>query len=221
MTDRLGEHYQRYSKQSVAEYNGFEYDANDYRHVYHGDYNEQLSTQQEVDIQYDKVDYYLAVSSRDRNIDIHPNVNQYTLDLPHEFRNIYSIELLQSIIPDKNNVTSEPYLLLKIDELEDVMFSNDRNISDAFAILQIANPTSNGGFIYMDKKIHERTVKYFRIPKASLSKMTVSIRDYKGDLFDFGSDSPSPPLKSMQNTFVFKIVCLEKQRKQLGHRNVF
>ena len=112
-------------------------------------------------------------------------------------------------------------MLLKIEELEDVMISNDRHISDSFAILQLAQPTTPGGFIMIDKRIHENTVKYFRAPKASLNKMTVSVTDAYGTPFDFGSDSPSPPIKSLQNTFVFKVIILEKKRNVLEHRNVF
>ncbi|WP_323680093.1 hypothetical protein, partial [Exiguobacterium indicum] len=63
-------------------------------------------------------------------------------------------------------------------------------------------------------------IKYFRTPKASLSRMTVTLADYSGQPFDFGADGPTEPLKEFQNTFVFKITTLEKKRT-LGHRNVF
>ena len=221
MSERLGAHYDRYGKNVVTEFNQNQFDMNDYSNVYTRQFNEQYSTQQESDIQYEQVDYYFTISSRDRDISTFPNVNKYSVVLPREFKNIYSIEVIQAIIPDANSVTNEPYLLLKIDELEDVMTSIDRNISDAFAILQMSSPTTPGGFIHMDKRIHENTVKYFRIPKASLAKLSVTITDCNGTLFDFGADGPNPPLKTLQNTFVFRVVCLEKQRNALSHRNVF
>jgi hypothetical protein len=195
--------------------------SNNFQNVYTPQFNEQYSVKQEKDIRYEEVYYYLAVSSKDRNTTDYPDVNKYTINLPKEYKNISSIELIQAIIPDQNQVTKEPYLLLKIDELEDVMASTDRNISDAFAILQLAPPTTSPhGFIQIDKRIHENTVKYYRIPKASLTRMTISITDYLGALFDFGNDS-TPIDKKLQNTFVFKITCLEKTRSELNHRNVF
>jgi hypothetical protein len=136
-------------------------------------------------------------------------------------KNITSIELIQSIIPDKNNVTDEPYLLLKLDEVKDVMVSNNQHVSDAFAMLLLCSPSKAGAFIQIDQRVHEHTVKYFRQPKANLSKLTVTITDSYGNPFDFGNDAPSPPNKSYQNTFVFKIVCLEKTRSSLNYRNVY
>ena len=75
----------------------------------------------------------------------------------------------------------------------------------------------------IDKRIHENTVKYYKTPKANLSRMTIKILDSLGDVFDFGTDTIPPNAidKTLQNTFIFKIVTLEKRRKELNHRNVF
>ena len=73
----------------------------------------------------------------------------------------------------------------------------------------------------MDHRVHEHTVKYYRQPKASLSRMTVTLTDTDGVPFNFGNDTPNPPNKGFQNTFVFKIVCLEKKRTSLNFRNVY
>ena len=218
---RLGEHYNRYSRPNYLESNIRNYESNSYSNAYNPTFNQQLSVQQESKVEYEEVVKYITISSKDRDVDIYPSVSRYSVAFNTELKNIISIELVQAMIPDKNDVLEEPYLLLKIEELEDVMISNDRNISDSFAILQLAPPTTTGGFIMIDKRIHENTVKYFRIPKASLNKMTVTISDAYGTPFDFGSDSPSPPIKALQNTFVFRVVILEKKRNVLEHRNVF
>ena len=147
-------------------------------------------------------------------------MNRYVINLSREFKNIYSIELIQAIIPAKNNVENEPYLLLKIDEIDDVTESVDGHIDNAFAILQLAPPTTPGGFIAIDKRIHENTIKYYQTPKAALSKMTVTITNCDGIPFNFGDDV-SPPQKDLQNTFVFKIVTLDKKRQELSHRNIY
>ena len=152
-----------------------------------------------------------------------PNVNNYIIELPNEFKNIYSVELIQAIIPAKNNADEEPYLLLNIGEISDVVLSNDKNISDSFAILQPNTPIKPAGFMQIDKRIHENTVKYYKTPKANLSRMTIKILDSLGDVFNFGTDTIPPNAidKTLQNTFIFKIVTLEKRRKELNHRNVF
>jgi hypothetical protein len=222
--DELSLYYKKLVDQKadkVSEYNTNSFAVNKYETKSNN--NSSLSVQREPDIEYEEVNYYLSVSSKERDVSLYPNVNSYVVHFQKEFKNIYSVELIQAIIPDRNDVVNEPYLLLKIDELEDVMVSNDKHVSDAFAILQLAPPTTSGYFIQLDKRIHENTVKYFRIPKASLSKMTVKITDYNGTPFDFldGATDSASPNKAYQNTFVFKIVCLEKKRAQLSHRNVF
>jgi hypothetical protein len=210
-------------KNTFQEYNTKRYEANNYENVFSEEYNKQLSLQNESDIAYEFIDYFLTISSFDRDRSVHSNVNQYTINLPKEYKNIYSIELIQAILPDKNSITSEPFLLLHISELEDVMSSLNRHISDSFAILQIGSPNTPGGFIYMDKRVHENTVKYYQTPKASLAKLTIRITDIYGNLFNFGSDTspPTAPAKDMQNTFIFKITCLEKKRQSINHRNVY
>jgi hypothetical protein len=223
MSNRLGDHYNRYSKTQFSEYNNKEYNQNDYTNVYSNATNAQRSLQNENEITYEEYVHYITISSRDRNRSVYSNVNSYNIILPQEFRNIYSVELVQAIIPAKNNSEAEPYLLLDIDELSDVMISNDKHVSNSFAILQPTVPTTVGGFMQIDKRIHENTVKIYKTPKASLSKLTVSIRDCLGNLFNFGTDTVPPNAvdKSLQNTFVFKITTLEKRRSELNQRNVF
>jgi len=221
MSNRLGEHYNRYSDNLFIESNQNQLNNQNYDLVYNNESNTQYSISQEPDLQYEKKVHYLTISSKDRNVTAYPNVNQYSIKFPNEFKNIHSIELIQAIIPDQNDVQDEPYLLLQIDEIQDVMVSNDKNISNSFAILQLAAPTRSGTFIQIDRRIHEYTVKYYDTPKAYLSKMSITILDSTGALFDFGTDTPSPPNKSFQNTFIFKIVTLEKQRRVLNHRNVY
>ena len=231
MSNRLGDHYNRYSKSSYSEYNTKQYDQNNFNNAYNPSYNVKHSLTQEPDIEYEEFTHYLSVSSRDRNrnpshpdnIPIWSNVNNYSITFPLEFRNISSVELIQGIIPATNDADKEPYLLLDIDEIPDVMISNDKYISDSFAMLQPTIPTTTGGFMQIDKRIHENTIKYYKTPKASLAKMTISIKDCNGILFEFGTDTLPPTVidKSLQNTFVFKIITLEKRRSELNHRGVF
>jgi hypothetical protein len=228
-----GQHYQRYNDvNKILESNVYENNqgnlsnvntnvnyTNDYKKAYSQEHNNSLSVVQESGIEYEKKCNYLVISSKDRDITNYPKSNHYVVNLENEYKNISSVTLVQAIIPDKNNVTNEPYLLLKINELDNVMDSNDRNISDAFAIIQLTPPTVSGTFIQNDSRIHESTVLHYKTHKASLSKITISITDAEGLPFDFGGDSSTA--KAYQNTFVFKIVTVEKNRKVLQNRNVY
>ena len=210
----------RLRNNQVSEYNDRIYEKNDFEKVYSSNFNQKFSISGEPNIEYEEKVHYLTVSSKNRNITFDPLVNNYIVHFPTEFKNIYSIELIQAIIPAKNNVEIEPYLLLDIEEIQDVMISSDSNISKSFAILLLAPPTTSGGFIQIDNRIHENTVLNFTTPKASLSKMSITIKDSDGNLFDFGVNSNTLN-KNMQNTFIFKIITGEKKRAQLNQRNVY
>lgn len=218
MNNRLGEHYNRYNPTTPSEVNVNAFRNNNYNNVFQNGTG--LSVSQEPDITYTKREYYLVVSSKDRDPSIYPNPNSFRINLPKVYRNIHSVELIQAIIPDKNSVLSEPYLVLTVNELEDIMESNDPNISDAFAILMLAPPNATGGFISVDNRIHENTVLKFVTPKANLSTMTIKLTDFSGELFDFTNTSGVID-KQYENTFIFKITQLEKSTGELGVRGTF
>ena len=133
MSNRLGEHYNRYSDNVFLESNKNQFNNHNYDTVYTNDSNAQYSISQEPDLQYQEKVHYLTISSKDRDVTAYPNVNRYSLKFPNEFKNIQSIELIQGIIPDQNDVQNEPYLLLQVDEIQDVMVSNDKNISNVIS----------------------------------------------------------------------------------------
>ena len=220
---RLGQHYQRYDKPVVEEFNKFNLDNlninKNARKTSDKDYKP-LSILNENEISYKERTDYIIVTSSDRDISIYPNPSKYVLNLPFELKNISTIEIVNGVIPDKNNVQLEPYLLLNIEELQNVMISNNKPIANAFAILHMAPPIVAGSFINVDKKTFEHVVLNLKTPKASLSKLTLSITDSSGNLFNFGDDSGGP-LKALQNMFVLKVVTLEKSRDTLNVRNVF
>lgn len=162
---------------------------------------------------------YLVINSRSRDVAKYPLPNNYSVDLGKEYKNIHSMELIQAIVPDKNSVTSEPYLLLSIQEIRNVMHSPDSQVADSFAFLQMAPPTTTGGFIQIDKRVHEHVKIIFDTPKSSLSRISIKITDSEGNLFDFGGSGSL--VKDYQNTFVFKIVTLVRNRQALNTQTVY
>lgn len=217
--NRLGEHYNRYTRPAIDESNKFNYNSNDFKTVFSGNSNEQLSISQEPDIKYRTRDNYLTVSSADRDITTYPSSSSFVINLDKEYKNISSVELIQAIVPDQNSVTAEPYLLLKVKELDNTMDSNNKQIYDSFAILQVCSPTVPGSFLQIDKRIFENVTLNYRTPKANLSKLTISITDSLGNIFDFGGSGTAT--KAYQSLFVFKITTLDTERNLLNSRNVY
>jgi hypothetical protein len=218
-SSRLGQHYQRYNTLNTDESNKYQFTSNDYTNVFSNNSNQQLSIQQEPNAVYDKNEHYLIVSSEDRDVSAYPSSSNFVLNLDKEYKNITCIELIQAIVPDKNNITSEPYLLLKINELENTMDSCNKQISESFAILQICNPTVAGTFLQMDKRIYENVILNYQIPKANLAKLSIKITDSQGNIFDFGGSGTTT--KDYQCLFVFRITTLDTSRKSLNNRTVY
>lgn len=212
--ERLGEHYNRYNNFNVTEINNTKFNHN----FISKSNDRQLSVIQEPNIKYDYYDYYFVVSSASRDITNYPSESNYVVSFDTPYKNVHSIELIQAIIPDKNSVTSEPYILLNIDEISDTMKSNNQPLLNAFAIIQLTTPVVNNKFINTDKRIHENIPKIFHTP-ISLSKMSIKLTDSNGVVFDFGGTSSTD--KEHQNTLVFKITCYEKSRASINFRNVY
>lgn len=217
--ERLGESYNRYQKNTYSESNKNNYNMNDYNNAFSSETNAQLSVNQEPDIKYSNIESTLVISSKDRDIINYPNSSNFIIDLNDEYKNIKRIELVQAIIPDKNSVLTEPFLLLNIKELQNTMDSNNKAISDSFAMLQMSPPTVSGSFIICDKRIHENVVKYYKTPLARLSRLTITITNSDGDLFSFGGNGTTS--KAYQCQFVLKIITEETSRTMFNSRNVY
>lgn len=217
--ERIGQHYNRYQRINTEEYNKNQYTSNEFKTVFTNDFNQQLSLTQEPDIKYEKRDNYLVVSSVDRDITTYPSSSNFVIQLDKEYKNIISIELIQAIVPDKNNVTAEPYLLLNINELENTMDSNNKSVYNSFAILQVCQPTISNSFLQIDKRIFENITLNYITPKASLSKLTIKITDAEGNIFDFGGSGTTN--KAYQSLFVFKVTTSDSNRSLINNRNVY
>jgi hypothetical protein len=159
---------------------------------------------------------YIQISSQDRDTTAYPSVNKYCIRFSSELKNIVSIQLASAVIP--TITTGEPLLILKINELDSNIQSNSNSYKNSLTQLQLTDGNANG-FINVDLKLSDRIIQCYKTPIASLSKLTISILDINGNLYNFGTDS-SPPLKSLQNHFIFKIVTREKNMNRLGVQNV-
>ena len=161
---------------------------------------------------YEKIVNFIKISSKDRNIAKYPSPSSYVIEFPDDYKNIDTIQLIQATIPDQNNILAEPYILLKIAEIDTTIQSIDPDFTNTFMLLQLNTAlTSPNGFIQVDQ-LYPASFKQFRTPKASISRFTIQLTKQDGTPFNFGTDNTSYPLNSLlQNTFIFQITTFEKQ----------
>ncbi len=183
--------------------------------------NSFLSVNEERDIQYNTCyEKYVQVCSNDRDTSIYPDPNNYKINF-EKIKNVVEVELVSVILPNQNNILDEPYVLIEINELPSNIEFSSNNIKNAFAILPMKKPNKDtGSFIIPELGQNYRTPLKLKTPIASLQSFTISIKDLNGNLFDFGSDTPTPT-KSLQNSFVFKIKRMEKDMKDINVRSVY
>ncbi len=183
--------------------------------------NSFLSVVEEKDIQYNVCyEKYIQVCSNDRDTAIYPDSNHYKINF-EKIKNVVEIELVSVILPNQNGILDEPYVLLEIAELPSNIEFSSNNIKNAFAILPMKKPNKDtDSFIIPELGQNYRTPLKLKTPIASIQSFTISIKDLNGNLFDFGSDTPTPT-KSLQNSFVFKIKRMEKDMKDINVRSVY
>ena len=192
--------------------------------------NSQLSIQGEPNIAYDLIDSYLNISSSNRDTTNYPLHYNYRINFDYAYRNVKKIELISAILPNQpaassgGNILNESHLIIDIEELNYVEFPNNIGSAaalKAFAILPLKSATqASGGFINPELGCIYHKSKIFKTPLANLDHLTIRIRDYQGNLYDFGQTAGSSA-KQYQNHFVLKITTEEKTRSTLNHRNVY
>lgn len=158
------------------------------------------------------IEKYISINSFDRDWLIEPLRYKYSVNfmtksnsIQNRYRNIESISISKVIIPDEiiqinNPVKSSfnyeftfayPYLILSIDEFNDVYDGTNDNIRKAFCTLVFdkAYKGQNGrGYVVLKPMQHEK--KYFYPALlSSLNKLSISIQKPNGALFNSSTDS--------------------------------
>lgn len=151
---------------------------------------------------------YVCINSSDRAPSLYPKVNNYRIALQDTFKNVSSIEIVSGSVGNQNSVQTLPYLIIKIDGLDHLTFSN-LNINKGFALLYL-KPTS-GAHVQPELGCLQRNVRHFKTPLSSLSSFQIQLLKPDGTLFDFG-ESNGDVTVAYSNSFVFKIVTIVKKR---------
>ena len=173
-------------------------------------------------LKYEKTVYYLNVNSNDRDTTNYPLQYDFKLELNKVYKNVTAVELISVIFPNITGITSEPYLVLDINELNTVDFTNKNNTHQGFGVCPLKNPnqTSNG-FVLTEISCAFHTQSVFKKPK-QLSRLSIKIRDMYGEIYRFGfSEGVGSVLKADQISFVIKITTQDIDMSVLTPKNVY
>lgn len=155
-----------------------------------------------------EVQKYLSINSSDRDWTLEPLRYQYSIhslgdssgDLQRRYRNIESIAVGRVVIPEEiienksfNHDFSfaYPYLILQIDEFNDVYDGTNDNVRKAFSMLifDACYKAPNGrGYIIL-KPIQNEKKRFYPVPLSSLGKLSVSLLKPNGQLLNRSSDA--------------------------------
>ena len=163
-----------------------------------------------------EVEKYLSINSADRNWDLEPLRYRYSVnslgennDLQRRYRNIESIGVGKVIIPEEiiERVTNTnqnlktffnydfsfayPYLILRIDEFDNVYDGTNDNVRKAFSklIYHRSYKAPNGrGYIIL-KPIQKEKKKFYPTPLSSIGKLSISLLKPNGDVLNTSADS--------------------------------
>ena len=151
---------------------------------------------------------FLVIHSKDRDLVHYPSPSRYRMDIADMTGSFYSnvkyISLHSAIIPNCNAVLSQPYLLLKLEELSGSAFAGTNSASQqAMALLMLDKPYDTA---YINIRPDLCRPMPEQVTRPNLTSMTISLMNQYGALFDFGTDSASTIDDSIQHTLVFEIV---------------
>lgn len=155
-----------------------------------------------------EVQKYLSINSSDRDWTLEPLRYQYSIhslgdssgDLQRRYRNIESIAVGKVVIPEEiienksfNHDFSfaYPYLILQIDEFNDIYDGTNDNVRKAFSMLifDACYKAPNGrGYIIL-KPIQNEKKRFYPVPLSSLGKLSVSLLKPNGQLLNRSSDA--------------------------------
>jgi hypothetical protein len=170
------------------------------------------------------------IDSRDRNRNNFPSSNRYMVytnpsntfegaGLYTDIRNIYSIRLVEAILPIA--AQNYPYITLVIPELQDTMVGTNDKLKKAFSIL--VPERVNGNFISCKLRDVCNCFKKFDPPLSRLNRMTLEFYAPDGSLVNFGTDNaPESDVEdNVQNFLILEFTLVEVNASRINSRPVF
>jgi hypothetical protein len=127
-------------------------------------------------------------SSSTRDLSIYPNPAKFSVQLDEEFKNVTGVRFLQGSIPNISEVSSLPFVVLDIAELNHVSMSGVG--SSSTAVLQLDFLGAGGFFKMITGASCPSTL---RTRREKLQRLEVSLRDPNGDIINMGNESDINP----------------------------
>lgn len=164
---------------------------------------------------------YITLNSSDRNRKIWPTTSEFQLRTGQTYNNIQSIKLISCVVPNRNNVLDQPYLLVDIREIEGTYDAASAPSQRAFSKIYFQEAPGPEKFLRLDKGVGDPLTRvYWPTPKASLDRFTISFRTYDGQLFSFGDDTGPEIDPLIQTNITLEIRdYIPDVKKAIGHRN--
>jgi hypothetical protein len=166
-------------------------------------------------------EYYVTVDSANRDRTIWTSTSQYEVKMQpssgfqgatidRAFKNVYSVEVINAIFPNQNNVLDEMYLYLCVPELNG-LYESTNDVGNK-ALAQLVPDKVIGSFVYSVYDTEKHPRRYFPVEGARIDRMTIEFRKRDGALFNFGADtgSGSPVLPLLQTSVTFRVVVRDK-----------
>jgi hypothetical protein len=147
---------------------------------------------------------YICVDSRFRDTARYPKVADFIYYLREPLYNVSEVQLISSVIPNRNSVMDEGYLLLQTGNgrLDTVELGNGSSVMN---VIQMKNPTTNNFIpteIGCNINIKNKPNPYI----GKLDKLPLKLLKPTGEIFNFGEPNGSVS-KEYQIQYIFKIVC--------------
>lgn len=163
-----------------------------------------------------EIEKYLSINSADRHWDLEPMRYRYSVnslgednDLQRRYRNIECISVGKVVIPEeiieRGSTTNQnlktsfnydfsfayPYLILRIDEFDNVYDGTNDNVRKAFSklIYHRSYKAPNGrGYIIL-KPMQKEKKRFYPTPLSSIGKLSISLQKPNGDVLNTSADS--------------------------------
>lgn len=164
-------------------------------------------------------EYYITIDSTDRNRSLWPDSGSFQVKMQPEdnysgatinraFKNVRSIEVMNVIYPNVNNVTDQMYLYLCFPEVDGVFESTNYIGNKALAKLIPSTLVGNYISIHFDKG--ERPKRYYPFHGVRIDKLTIQFRKNNGEIFVFGPDNGQNPNPLLQTSITLRIIVRDK-----------
>ncbi len=165
--------------------------------------------------------HYLFVNSLDRDISLYPKSTEFKIQLPIEYREVSSIELVAGTIPNLDNVNTDPYLLLDVStESTKLNHIKSTNSQDYFSALALHKGHSDN-FYNLDRSSAVIMPHRFNSPKQRLNTLDIKLYHANGTSLSFGTAGSLVKTDQTSFTFEIKINMIKRKMFDTNFRGVF